>query len=182
MNLKKVILLILVMEKRLSKKAETYNDELKEHMLDKVGNLKTTLDNDVQRESLDNLIKYINSIKPLQIVKEDLLKRKRTRNHVLLSDRCIACRANGEQCSRRKKDSNEYCGTHIKGTPHGIIKHDTTNNTLQKEVWGEDIGGIIQYIDKDNNIYKHEDIMNNVMNPNVVGKCELVDGKYIIKK
>jgi len=169
------------MEKRLTKKAEGYSDEVKESILSKMMELKPILDNDMQRQHFDDVIKCINSIKPLKIVKEDLLKRKRTRNNVSLSDRCCACRANGEQCSRRKKDGNDFCGTHIKGTPHGVIEQDVMSNTLHKEVWGEDIGGIIQYIDKDNNIYKHEDIMNNVVNPSIIGKCTLVDGKYSIK-
>ena len=49
------------------------------------------------------------------------MKRKRVKNVVHLSDRCCAKRANGEQCTRRRKDTTtEYCGTHLKGTPHGI--------------------------------------------------------------
>lgn len=166
------------MEKRLSKKAEGYSDEVKESILDKMMELKPNLNTDAQKQCFDEVIKCINCIKPLTIVKEDLLKRKRTRNNVSLSDRCCACRANGEQCSRRKKDGNDFCGTHIKGKPHGVIEQDIMSNTIQKEVWGEDIGGIIQYIDINNNVYKHEDIMNNVINPSIIGKCNLVDGKY----
>jgi len=46
---------------------------------------------------------------------------------------------------QKKKDGNEYCGTHVKGTPHGIV--DTNNeikiNTQKVEVWAQDIQGII---------------------------------------
>ena len=35
-------------------------------------------------------------------------------------ERCCGLRANGQQCTRRKKEGQDkYCGTHIKGTPHG---------------------------------------------------------------
>ena len=33
-------------------------------------------------------------------------------------DRCVGKKASGEQCTRRKKDNYDLCGTHIKGTPH----------------------------------------------------------------
>ena len=37
-------------------------------------------------------------------------------------ERCCGLRANGQQCTRRKKEGQDkYCGTHIKGTPHGTI-------------------------------------------------------------
>ena len=143
------------MEKRLTKKAEGYSDEVKESILSKLIQLKPTLDNDEQRHHFDDVVKCINSIKPLTIVKEDLLKRKRTRNNVSLSDRCCACRANGEQCSRRKREGYDFCGTHIKGTPHGVVE-----NTV---------------FDTDTTVF------NNVINPAIISKCNLVDGKYSIK-
>ena len=100
----------------------------------------------------------------------------------IISERCIAKRANGEQCSRRKRGDSSYCGTHIKGVPHGVVSMEETEVVSQKEVWCEDIAGIIQYIDKDGNIYKHEDVMNNVVNPSIIGKYEIVADKYVIRQ
>ena len=37
------------------------------------------------------------------------------------SEKCQAKRSNGIQCTRRKKQDSCYCGTHIKGTPHGTV-------------------------------------------------------------
>ena len=38
------------------------------------------------------------------------------------NERCCGIRANGQQCTRRKKEGQDkYCGTHIKGTPHGTL-------------------------------------------------------------
>ena len=165
------------MESRLNKKSETYINEIKTELIKKVSELK----NDNTEDKINDIIIYLNSTRPMEITKEDFMKRKRTKNSVSLSDRCIAKRANGEQCSRRKKSSCSYCGTHIKGVPHGVVNLNETNVVSHKEVWCEDIGGILEYIDNDGNIYKHEEVMNNVVNPSIIGKYEIIDGKYSIK-
>ena len=47
-------------------------------------------------------------------------RRKRKIKVIKPSELCCGLRANGSRCTRRKKDGNEkFCGTHIKGTPHG---------------------------------------------------------------
>jgi len=165
------------MESRLNKKSETYIADIKTELIKKVSELK--IEN--TEDKINDIIIFLNSTKPMEITKEDFMKRKRTKNSVSLSDRCMAKRANGEQCSRRKKSNCSYCGTHIKGVPHGVVNLNETNVVSHKEVWCEDIGGIIQYIDTDGNIYKHEEVMNNVVNPSIIGKYELIDGRYSIK-
>ena len=48
-------------------------------------------------------------------------ERRRRKIVIESNERCCALRSNGSRCTRRKKDGNEkFCGTHIKGTPHGI--------------------------------------------------------------
>ena len=108
----------------------------------------------------------------LAFIKEDFQKRKRVKNFVPIFDRCCAKRASNEQCTRRKKDGCEYCGTHLKGTPHGIIDAQNENkNTTQKiEVYAQDIQGIVYYIDKNNNVYQAEDIISNKINPKIIAK------------
>jgi hypothetical protein len=66
----------------------------------------------------------------------------------------------------------EYCGTHIKGTPHGIMENQEENvlNTTKIEVWAEDIKGIVYYIDKLNNVYDTGDIIKNKVNPKIIAK------------
>ena len=87
-------------------------------------------------------------------------------------NRCNAKRANSEQCTRRKKEGFEYCGTHLKGTPHGICLSGETDKPLTHkiEVWVQDIQGIVYYIDKANNVYQAEDIIVNKMNPKIIAK------------
>ena len=74
----------------------------------------------------------------ISLSKEDFTKRKRVKNVVPIQLRCCAKRANGEQCTRRKKDDNDFCGTHIKGIPYGKIdcEVDETQIQLKREIFG----------------------------------------------
>ena len=153
------------MERRLNKKAESYIALFKDNIRDKMTQLGITQDHHI-------LLQYIYDYERLSFDKEDFQKRKRVKNFVPLFDRCSAKRANCEQCTRRKRDGFDYCGTHNKGTPHGIV--DATNedkvNTQKIEVWAQDIQGIVYYIDKSNNVYQAEDIMLNKLDPKIIAK------------
>lgn len=158
------------MEKRIVKKCEDHLHSFKE-------NIKKWFDeNDCEiigRQNTGNFLNFIFDFENLHLSKEDFVKRKRIKNFVPINERCCACRANGEQCTRRKQEGINYCGTHFKGTPHGTIKEleNTTQNTTSKnECIIEDIGGLLYYIDAENNIYKTEDVLSNKLNPSIIGK------------
>jgi hypothetical protein len=155
------------MERRLNKKAEVYVTNFKDDIKQKAMVLGL-----ITNDSTNQLIQYIYDYDRLSFTKEDFQKRKRVKNVVPFFDRCCAKRASGEQCTRRRKDGSEYCGTHMKGTPHGIIDNQAENKpTTQKiEVWAQDIQGIIYYIDKANNVYQAEDIVINKINPKIIAK------------
>ena len=155
------------MEKRLNKKTDAYISGFKENIKEKA-----TLIGLSKNDQINQLMQYIYDYERLTFSKEDLQKRKRVQNFVPMFDRCCAKRANEEQCTRRKKDGNEYCGTHMKGTPHGIIdaQNEVKINYQKIEVWAQDIQGIIYYIDKNNNVYQAEDIISNKMNPKIIAK------------
>jgi hypothetical protein len=155
------------MERRLNKKAETYVSGFKDSIREKASQLGITKDTQVNQ-----LIQYIYDYDRLCFTKEDFQKRKRVKNVVPFFDRCCAKRATNEQCTRRKKEGGEYCGTHMKGTPHGIVDNQNDNKpTTQKiEVFAKDIQGIIYYIDNNNNVYQAEDIIINKVNPKIIAK------------
>jgi len=155
------------MEKRLNKKTDLYITTFKDNIREKVTQMGLT-----KCEQMNQLLQYIYDYDRLSFVKEDFQKRKRVKNFVPIFDRCCAKRASDERCTRRKKDGYEYCGTHLKGTPHGIIESDNEpKSTTQKvEVYAQDIQGIIYYIDKNNNVYQAEDIISNKMNPKIIAK------------
>ena len=169
------------MEKRISYKIDNFflkfKDDIKEHIV------KT----DKGTGQFNDLLKYIYDYEKLNLDKEDFTKRKRVKNTVPYFERCKALRANGEQCTRRKKtnedgsSSCDFCGTHMKGTPHGIMSTEDTNDShvIKSEVFAEEIHGIVYYIDKHQNVYKTEDILNNKQNPEIIGKCSKADnGQY----
>lgn len=119
-----------------------------------------------------DLMAMVMGYEKFKLCSDDLVKRKRVKNVVPLFDRCIAKRANGEQCTRRKKEGEGYCGTHMKGRPHGSVNETSENVATNKkvEVWIQEIKGIIYYVDADNNVYDPEDILLNKINPKVIMK------------
>ena len=165
------------MERRLNKKVESYITTFKDSIREK-----TTQMGIAKNEQVNQLLQYIYDYDRLSFNKEDFQKRKRVKNFVPIFDRCCAKRASNEQCTRRKKDGCEYCGTHLKGTPHGIVDaQDEPKNTTQKiEVFAQDIQGIIYYIDKNNNVYQAEDIISNKINPKIIAKYAKEGENYSI--
>jgi hypothetical protein len=155
------------MERRLNKKTENYTTTFKDSIREKVTQLGL-----IKNENVNQLLQYIYDYDRLTFIKEDFQKRKRVKNFVPIYDRCCAKRASNEQCTRRKKEGSEYCGTHMKGTPHGIIdlQCEPKINTQKIEVWAQDIQGIVYYIDKSNNVYQAEDIVSNIVNPKIIAK------------
>ena len=155
------------MEKRLNKKLEVWISSFKDKIRDKANQIGIS-----KNDQTNQLIQYIYDYDRLTFNKEDFQKRKRVKNIVPFFDRCCAKRANNEQCTRRKKDGIEYCGTHTKGTPHGIVdnQNEIKSNTQKIEVWAQDIQGIVYYIDKSYNVYQAEDIIVNKINPKIIAK------------
>ena len=165
------------MEKRLNKKVETYITSFKDNIREKTTQMGMTNNEDVNK-----LLQYIYDYERLSFAKEDFEKRKRVKNFVPVFDRCCAKRASNEQCTRRKKGDSEFCGTHLKGIPHGKMtgQNEPKNTTHKIEVYAQDIQGIIYYIDNNNNVYQAEDIVSNKVNPKIIAKY-LKDGdKYSI--
>jgi hypothetical protein len=166
------------MERRLNKKVETFITTFKDSIREKATQL--GLNNDTKTTQL---LQYIYDYDRLNFTKEDFQKRKRVKNFVPIHDRCCAKRASDEQCTRRRKEDSEYCGTHVKGTPHGIVienPDDVKVNTHKVEVWAQDIHGIVYYIDNKNNVYDTADIIKNKLNPKIIAKYVNNDGAYTI--
>lgn len=155
------------MERRLNKKIEIYISTFKDNIKEKATQLGLS-----KEEYGNQLLQFIYDYDRLVLEKDDFAKRKRIKNTVSYFNRCCAKRASNEQCTRRKKDGSEYCGTHLKGTPHGIVdlQNDNKITTQKIEVWAQEIQGIIYYIDKFNNVYQAEDIVINKKNPAIIAK------------
>ena len=81
-----------------------------------------------------------------------------------------------------EKDDACFCGTHIKGTPHGVVDSNKEQPNITKiKVWQQDINGIIYFLDKNFNVYDPQDVQQNIMNPKIIAKYKVIDNKYIIE-
>ena len=165
------------MERRLNKKFEDYITSFKNDIRDKINTIQFE-----ETEKINELMGYVYDYERLVFKKEDISKRKRVKNTLPETNRCNARRANNEQCTRRKKEGCEYCGTHIKGTPHGLISEllHSSEMTHKVEIIAQEIGGIVYYIDDRENVYNTEDVMNNKENPGIIAKYTHRNGTYSI--
>jgi hypothetical protein len=162
------------MEKRINRKTEGYVSAFKNGINEKLIQLGI---------KSDDLLQFVYDYERLTFTKEDFVKRKRVKNIVPNFERCCSLRANGEQCTRRKKITFEYCGTHVKGSPHGIIDESTVivpSLSQSVDVWAQDIKGIMYYIDGKNNVYQAEDIIINKINPKIISKYVKIGETYSI--
>ena len=64
------------------------------------------------------------------------------------------------------------CGTHMRGTPNGMLPTGNTRSPAQQriEVRVQDIGGINYYLDDAHNVYDPRDVVGRRPVPRVVGK------------
>ena len=163
------------MEKRIENKISLFINQFKNDIKIKVEEM-----NDIDFSIKSDLLKYIFDYNNLELNKEDFTKRKRVKSSVPQYNRCLAKRASGEQCTRKKKEGFDYCGTHDKNRPHGVITCDITDvcKKIKREIWIQEINGIMYYIDEYNNIYKTEDILSNDEEPKIIGKYKLENNKY----
>ena len=164
------------MEKRITSKTSIYVQNLKEQLKNKI-----VADGKMDNGYMNELVQYIYDYPQLVFLPQDFQKRKRVKNIVPFFERCCALRANGEQCTRRKKNHPKFCGTHVKGTPHGEITQSETPKThTKKTCWAQEIKGIIYYIDDGGNVYDTDDILGEAINPRVIAKYEKKDDNYNI--
>ena len=158
------------MEKRIVKKCEEHISLFKDEIKNWIEENKITMEG---KQNTSEFLKFIYDFNSINLTKEDFAKRKRVKNLVPSSDRCCACRANGEQCTRRKQYGFNFCGTHNKSTPHGTVDSFEETQipvTSKIEVTIKEIKGIWYYIDEKNNIYKTDDVLSNKISPEIIGK------------
>lgn len=166
------------MEKRINLKIDNFFHTFKKDVKSKIDELGL-----INTSEGEKLLQYIYDYSIISLNKTDMQKRKRVKNTIPLFERCCALRANMEQCTRRRKDGEKFCGTHIKGIPHGeVTEGEEKQPTSRKlEVWAQEIKGIIYYIDKNNNVYDPQNIYENVTDPAVIAKYVIKDdGEYSI--
>ena len=163
------------MEKHVNEKVSKYITDFKKELVQLVG--QNEIENKIRSKegefgikNIHQIINFVNQYPIIQLGKDDFVKRKRVKNVVPYYDRCIAKRSNGEQCTRRKKDGETLCGTHIKGVPHGEMEKSSQTDDKVVELTYCEINGIAHYIDDNENVYHNGDVANNVKNPRIIAK------------
>ena len=171
------------MERRITKKVEEHQHNFKNSIKQYIEDNKCYVKSDENDTNSSSFLKFVFDFENFNLSKDDFKKRKRVKNQVPQYERCSAKRANCEQCTRRKKQTSDFCGTHVKGTPHGVVQLDVSDikQTSKIDVWLKEIKGINYYVDANNNVYMPGDILSNMTNPRKIGKYELLScGSYHI--
>ena len=166
------------MDRKLNKVIADYIGDFKKNVKEKSLELKFN-----ESQKIQELVEYVFNYDRLVLSKEDVSKRKRVKNTIPNTNRCHAKRANCEQCTRKQKEGHTFCGTHVKGTPHGVINNYNQENNetyVVGEVVAEDINGIVYYLDKAGNVFSTEDVLKGTPNPKVIGQYTLLNGSYCI--
>lgn len=163
------------MEKKLNARTEQYITQFKDDIRKKLIDL-----NLEEKGKANELLEYVYEYDRLVFSKDDISKRRRIQNSIPTQNRCNAKRADNKQCTRKRKDGFEFCGTHSKGAPYGMADDTCGVCTKNLDVVATDVNGIVYYIDKFNNVYKTEDILLGKTNPAVIAKCHKVNDVIVI--
>lgn len=164
------------MDKRLTSKLTNYVRKFKDDVKNELVKLEC-----IEQEKLSEFLNYLYEYEQIEINRTDFLKRKRVKNTIPNNNRCNALKAGGEQCTRRRKENCLYCGTHVKGAPHGEASTNKSENDKKTiDITAHQINGIIYYIDNIKNIYKMEDVLAGNENPEIIGSYRKVSNELII--
>lgn len=169
------------MDKIINDKLSTYTVNMKTEFNKLYDTMDIQCMNQEESKSLIyQMINFMDGVSAIEFTPADLSKRKRVKNIVPHYDRCIAKIAGSGQCTRKKRLTHELCGTHLKGTPHGLL-HDTNDAPKTKKitVTAHDIKGIYYYLDDDGNVYNTSDVTQGKPNPRVVAKYAKNDNGMI---
>jgi hypothetical protein len=169
------------MERNIKVKIDSFSLNFKQNMKTWL-NDKKVIDSD-GIDITQEFIQFIYDYETLVLESDDFKKRKRIKNQIPNYERCCALRCNTERCTRKKKKDCEYCGTHNKGTPYGTIDDVGKSDKVKKiSIWLEEINGIHQYIDENQNVYSTEDMNEGINPPRIISNwIKDSTGKYKIK-
>ncbi len=159
------------MERRINAVIAEYIKKMKSDTMKYAHQLNITGNDGVQ-----DVLQFVSDYERLELKEEHFAKRQRIKHVVPPEKRCNGRRGEGTQCTRRKQEGGEYCGTHIKTSSLcELVGVDSTSSlttnseTKTLEVWSEEIKGIMYYVDARGTIYDAEDIVCNKPSPRVLG-------------
>jgi hypothetical protein len=132
--------------------------------------LKKILIEIANEHSLDKnklITKYIN----INMLNNISIKKKKKKNKLEPGLLCMARKQDGNQCTRRRKGTVEYCGKHIKNRRFGRIDEHSNNIDKLAEndnyimTWVEIFEGDEYLVDSNNIVYSRD-----ITSPKIIGK------------
>ena len=167
------------MEKRINETLEKYLIKFKDDIKKKVSELGFE-----EKSKTNDLLEFVYEYQRMILLKDDFSKRKRVQNSIPVSNRCVAVKSNNDRCTRRRKEGCEYCGTHFKNGTVDTDDGTSSGQTMKKlEVSAREMDGIVYYVDEFQNVYRTEDILNEVENPKIIAHYQLMNGtRYTIRE
>ena len=132
--------------------------------------MKKILTEIADEHSLDKkklISKYVNN----NMLNNISFKKKKKKNKLEPSLLCMARKQDGNQCTRRRKGCEEYCGKHIKNRRFGRIDEHSNNIDKLAEndnyimTWVEIFEGDEYLVDSNNVVYSRD-----ITSPKIVGK------------
>ena len=106
------------------------------------------------------------------------IKCKKNKKTILASSEiCVARKADGQRCTRKRRENYEYCGKHSSHLKYGRADDNKPSDTTDEKyvmTWHENIDGTDYLVDDQNVVYTY-----NLENPEIVGKKN-VEGKLIM--
>ena len=165
------------MERKLNTMVQNYVAKFKSDTVKYAQSLNATGDNKV-----DAVLQFVCDYHRLIFTAEDFAKRQRIKHVVSPELRCNGKRGAGNQCTRRKQEGKEYCGTHAKVNyavtdTTQLCQDASASLTETLEVWTEEINGIMYYVDKTSKVYDASDVVCNKLSPKVLGKYTKTTGE-----
>ena len=122
------------MNKKINAKITQYIIDFKNNVRDRVLEIDEAGDS---KKPISDFIAYLYEYPRLVLTDEDFSKRKREKNTIPILNRCNAKRSCGNQCTRKRKDGFEFCGTHYKGAPHGFVEGRSGEEDGEREDEGD---------------------------------------------
>ena len=134
----------------------------------------------VEEGTIREIMAYISKQDLCLLDNKNVTITRRVKKDISVNEQCNATRMDGERCTRRKKQDGHFCGTHINCPSPIAFTVDTVPSITDKVVSAIDIQGIIYYIDEDLNVYNTEDVLNDVVDPMIIGQACYKNGIYTI--
>ena len=171
------------MEKNIMSKINKNSTELKKNIIEWIKKSNVNISDETGSDKTNEFIEHITDFPTIQLTKDDFKRRSRIKSVIPSYERCCALKLNGDQCTRKNKEKQNFCGTHIKGLPYGKVNDEPNKDHNQIEIRLEEISGIHQYIDDNGNVYSSEDVLQKTQFPRVVSKWSRNEkGEYVLNK